>query len=177
MQLHCPLYTSGNKLISVLLLGEKEVEIHFKQEGIKNCIQEAFGNSFKARPETTLYLAFPKHGSSFNNLICPKKDERNAQWHVRSKAFSAVLTSSACQGGKQSGECVSVTCPKRERRKRNAEMINNNSARQSAARRKWFLFGALANSSAHLQGLPADQGRTRGGKQENWHHSSACAIH
>lgn len=132
---------------------------------------------FKARPETTLYLAFPKHGSSFNNLICPKKDERNAQWHVRSKPFSAVLTSSACQGGKQSGECVSVTCPKRERRKRNAEMINNNSARQSAARRKWFLFGALANSSAHLQGLPADQGRTRGGKQENWHHSSACAIH
>lgn len=94
---------------------------------------------FKARPETTLYLAFPKHGSSFNNLICSKKDERNTQWHVRSKPFSAVLTSSACQGRKQSGECVSGTCPKRERerRKGNAEMLDNNSARQSAARRKW----------------------------------------
>lgn len=132
---------------------------------------------FKARPETTLYLVFPKYGSSFNNLICCEKDERNTQWHVRSKPFSAVLTSSACQGRKDSGECVPVTCPKRERSKTNAEMTNNSSAQQSAARRKWLLFGALANSSAHLQGLPADQGRTGEGKQENWHNSSACAIH
>lgn len=88
---------------------------------------------FKARPETTLYLAFPKYSSSFNNLICSKKDERNTQWHVRSKPFSAALTSSACQGRKQSGECVSGTCPKRERRETNAEIIDNNSAKQSGS--------------------------------------------
>lgn len=121
---------------------------------------------FKTRPETTPCLAFPKYSSSFNNLICSLKDERNIHWHVRSEPFSAALTSSACQGRKQSGECVSGIFPKRERRKTNAEMINNNSARQSAARRKWLLLGVLANSSAHLQGLPADQGRTGRGKQD-----------
>lgn len=112
---------------------------------------------FKTRPETTPCLAFPKYSSSFNNLICSMKDERNIHWHVRSEPFSAALTSSACQGRKQSAECVSGIFPKRERRKTNAEMVNNNSARQSAARRKWLLLGVLANSSAHLQGLPADQ--------------------
>lgn len=87
---------------------------------------------FKARPETTLYLAFPRYGFSFNNLICYMKDVmviRNTHRHVSSGSLSVALTSSACQGRKQSGKHLSVIFPKRERRKMNAETINNNSRR------------------------------------------------
>lgn len=72
---------------------------------------------FKTRPETTLYLTFPRYGSAQDNL-----ESRCLCRHVSSESL-VLLTCSACQGGKQSGKRFSVIFPKTERNKMNVELL------------------------------------------------------
>lgn len=72
---------------------------------------------FKTRPETMLYLTFPRYGSAQDNL-----ESRSLCRHVSSE-YLVPLTCSACQGRKQSGKHFSVIVPKTERSKMNAEIL------------------------------------------------------